>query len=468
MKKLLFNIFAIASVLFLSASCEQAVDKNVAWPEWASRPVVSEMAVTASSARVVAGETVHFFAKVSDSYNDLKEYTLEIKYGSGIVFSETRPVSGSEAVIDMDFEMPFAANLDDGEFYPEVSLTVVNVVNGKVVKRVANEDNVPVTRPSIPDILYIVDNQGGKFVLEKKDGYLYNVAAGTDLSSLGTSFRIASKVNGSAIDYSGIVWGYKDGRLSVVKEAGDNAIPTPDNAGFGFKELGIDAYSFQLSKLINFKYVLDIDALDDTEESQVKYKSVEPVKLYRDCEVEFVGFGDLASMLQPDRWEILSSTTAKFTAQTSSWGFYYSVSDGWLVMNERPWNVPDQVWITGIKACFPLGNDASEHEFKYLEGDGKSHTASFSMVRGDDGIFRCLVYLKNDFALQLYRWVKWSSVVSMESATPKIAKVNDLIYIAPGDEFSPGVYMVTCEFVNEGNNSGDGATAVISIEKYNL
>lgn len=468
MKKIIFSIFTLASVLLIPASCEQVVDKNVTWPEWASRPIVSDMAVTASSASVVAGETVHFTAKVSDIYNDLKEYTLDVKYGSDIVYSETHAVSGSEAAIDFDFEMPFAANLADGEFYPEISLTVVNVVNGQVVKRVANEDNVSVTRPSIPDMLYIVDNKGGKFPLEKKDGYLYNVTAGTDMSSLGSSFRIASKVNGSAIDYSGLVWGSKDGRLVVVKEDGDNAIPTPDNAGFGFKELGIDTYSFQLSKLINFKYVLDINALDDTEESQVKYKSVEPVKLYRDCEVEFVGFGDLASMLQPDRWEILSPTAAKFTAQTSSWGFYYSVSDGWLVMNEKPWNVPDQVWITGVKACFPLGNDASEHEFKYLEGDGKSHTASFSMVKGEDGIFRCLVYLKNEFALQLYRWIKWSTVISMESDTPKLAKINDLIYVAPGDEFSPGLYMVTCKLVNEGDNSGDGATAVISAEQYKL
>lgn len=452
----------------LLVSCEQKVDKNVNWPEWASRPAVTDMAVTASSVSIIAGQQVHFTAKVSDTFNDLASFTLDVKYGSDIVFSEAKAISGSEALIDFDFEMPFAANLADGEFYPEISLTVVNVVNGQVVKRVANENNVMVRRPSIPDLLYIIDNKGGKFEMEKKDGYLYTVKDGTDMSSLGSSFRIASKTSGSSIDWSGLVWGYRDGKVVIVSADGDNAIPTPDDGGFGFKQLGLDTYTFGISKLINFKYVLDIAELSDTEENQVQYKSVEPVKLYRDCEVEFVGFGNLESMLQPDRWEILSSTTAKFTAQTSSWGFYYSISDGWLVMNEKPWNVPDQVWITGIKACFPLGNDSSEHEFKYLEGDGKSHTASFSMVRGEDGIFRCLVYLKNDFALQLYRWIKWSTVISMESATPKIAKINDLIYVAPGDEFSPGVYWVICELVNEGDTTGDGATAIITVEKYNL
>ena len=468
MKKIIFSIVTIASALALLASCEQVVDKNVTWPEWASRPIISDLAVTASSASIIAGEVVNLSAKVSDTYNDLASYTLEVKYGADVVCSFTNALSGSEATIDVDFEMPFGANLADGEFYPEVTLIAVNVVNGQASKRVPNENNVSVCRPSIPDIIYIVDNKGGKFELEKKDGYIYNVKEGTELSGLGSSFRIASKVSGSAIDWDGLVWGYKDGKVAMVKEDGDNAIPTPDDSGFGFKEIGIDTYTFQLSKLIDFTYVLDLAELNETEENQVQYKAVEPVKLYRDCEVRFLGFGDLASMLQPDRWEILTSTTAKFTAQTSSWGFYYSLSDNWLVMNEKPWNVPDQVWLTGTKACFPLGNDSSEHELKYFEGDGKSHTASFSMAKGEDGLFRCLVYLKNDYVLQLFRWVKWSTVISLESTNPKVAKINDLIYIAPGDEFSPGVYMVTCRLVNEGDAGGDGATATVTVEPYNL
>lgn len=467
MKKYIHIIFVFLSAIFLSASCEQVVDKNVTWPEWASRPVVTDMAVTASSLNVIAGETVHFHAKLEDTYNDLMKYTLEVRYKSDVVYAETKPISGSEAILDFDFEMPFAANLSDGDFFPEVSLTVVNVVNGQVVKRVSNDNNVSVSRPSVPDILYMVDNIGHVYEMGKREGYSYVVSSGEDLSSLGSSFRIVSKINGNSIDWSGLVWGCCDGKIVIVKEKGDNAIPTPDSAGYGFKVLGLDTYTFKISKLINYTYILDIEELADTEENSVKYKTAEPVQLYRDCEVDFVGFGNLAAMLQPDRWEILSDTSAKFTGHTSSWGFYYSISDGWLVMNEKPWNVPGQMWITGVKACFPLGNDASEHEFKYLEGDGKSHIASFSMVKGEDGIFRCLVYLKNDFALQLYRWIKWSTVVSMESSDSKIARINDLIYVAPGDEFTPGVYMVNCELVQEGDAGGDGASAIISVVRYN-
>ena len=52
------------------ASCEEKVDKDVTWPEWASRPIIGTAAVSAETGSVVAGSAVNFHAEVSDEYNE--------------------------------------------------------------------------------------------------------------------------------------------------------------------------------------------------------------------------------------------------------------------------------------------------------------------------------------------------------------------------------------------------------------
>ena len=52
------NCFIILSALWLTYSCAGQVDKNVDWPEWPSRPIVSEASLLGSdgSSNVVAGD----------------------------------------------------------------------------------------------------------------------------------------------------------------------------------------------------------------------------------------------------------------------------------------------------------------------------------------------------------------------------------------------------------------------------
>ena len=50
-------------------SCEDKVDRDVTWPEWASRPIIGTAAVSAETGSVVAGSAVNFHAEVSDEYN---------------------------------------------------------------------------------------------------------------------------------------------------------------------------------------------------------------------------------------------------------------------------------------------------------------------------------------------------------------------------------------------------------------
>lgn len=450
--------------LLAMVSCGDKVDRNLVWPEWASRPVIEDAAITAEGrTSVVAGEQVKFSARIHDHFNELKEYTFVVKYGDNKVIDMTVPLSGNEAAVDMDFVMPFSAGLESG--YPEVSISVSNVENGTSVQRIPNERNVAVTRPGSPERLYLVGTNGRYAVLEKLEGsYAYAIDSKDRIAEVGDAFYIAEKINGTAPDFSGIVWGENEGRLEVIDAAGA-AIKMPDSYGKGFKRLGVNIYTFDIEKMIDYTVVIDKEKMDAVEQNGVNYLAMENVGLLRDCEVIFEGFGELSAMLQADRFEIIDGKSAKFTGHGQDWNIYYDVDDNWMIVNYSVFNTSGQIWVTGQKACFPLGGDETAHELKYLDGDGKVRYATLAAVKDERGVFSVLLYLKDDFTIQLYRWIKWSTAVSMNSLTPETANItDDRIYIRPGTDFTPGVYLLEIFITSEADAGGDGSKADISIK----
>lgn len=468
MKRIISNIMILVALTVVS--CAEKVDKTVTWPEWASRPILTELEVVGDGGAkaIIAGEKVKFTANIADEYNELKSYTVDVKYSENEVVSITNELSGNQADIELEFEMPFAAYLAEGEFYPEVTLTAVNVANGTASKRVAYENNVAVSRPESPAKLYIIDNAGKSIELAKGEGNKYASVTGADLSGLGSTFYIAEGLNGKNPDYSKLVWGFQDGAIKVVSEGGD-PIKAPDSAGKGFRYLGFDLYTFKLDKLMDLTITLDKNTLAEQDQSGVKYLALENVNLVRDCEIVFEGFGDLKSMLQPGMFEIMSDKSAKFLGHSTKWSIYYDTADNWLIVNYADFHAPNQIWVTGEKACFPLGNDQTENEFKYLAGDGKVRFASLSAIIDENGDYRLVVYLKDNYVIQIFRRVKWAAEMYMTSLSEDYGVITaQKNFINPGTEFVPGLYELVFTVTEMDDNQGVGAEVDVSIIPYTL
>ena len=468
MKRIISNIMILVALTVVS--CAEKVDKTVTWPEWASRPILTELTVVGENGAkaIIAGEKVKFTATITDEYNELKSYTVDVKYSGNEVVSITKDLSGNQANVELEFDMPFAAYLASGEFYPEVTLTAVNVANGAASTRVAYENNVAVSRPEAPAKLYIVDNAGKTIELAKGEGDKYASVAGADLSGLGSTFYIAEALNGNKPDYSKLVWGSKDGAIKVIASEGE-PIKAPDSAGKGFRYLGFDLYSFKLDKLVDLTITLDRSQLAEQEQSGTKYLALENVSLVRDCEVVFEGFGDLKSMLQPGVFEILTDKSARFLGHSTKWSIYYDIADNWLIVNYADFHAPNQIWVTGEKACFPLGGDATENEFKFLAGDGKVRFASLSAMQDENGDYRLVVYLKDGYVIQTFMRVKWAAVINLVSLTEDYGIITaDKQFINPGTEFVPGVYELVFSLVEPDDNQGVGAVYNVSILPYTL
>jgi len=472
MKQIFRNIFTVAFTAMLALACEDKVDKNVTWPEWASRPIIGGVEVVAADERasIVAGNKVYIKADVKDEYNELAEYSINVIYSGKTVYQEKVTISGNTLNLDKEITMPFAPGLLETGLYPEVSLTVRNIVNGLATTWVKQEDNVLVTRPQLPASLYLVDNGGKVIELKKSKDYNYESEAGADLS-IGTSFRIAEKVSGTSVDPTGIVWGTVDGNISTGS-ADISAIATPSTDNKGFKTIGFDTYDFKIRKLINHTVTLNKAELGQIEQSGVQYYAMERVELPADCEVVFEGFGDLKTMLQPDRFEIMSSNSAKYTGNSGSWSFYYDVPDHWMILNNSDFHGAGQLWVTGEKACFPLGNDGTENNLKYIEGDGKVRFATLSLPKDEKGVFYILLYLKKDYVLNFYSGLAWGKIVEVSVSDTKYAVVTEnngkMTGVRPGTDFTPGVYMLRATMVTPPSADGTGAEVSLELEPYEL
>lgn len=461
MKNIYKYLISSLAISFMVCGCAEKIDKNVTWPQWASRPLIENAEITAGGrTAITAGESVNLKVTIRDSYNELKNWKISVKYGDNLVFEKENAISGNEAVIADTFVMPFAAKLDEGDFYPEITISSKNVAGGEYSVRIPRDKNLMVNRPKAPASLSVVDESGNIFILNKTEGKLsYETSS---VTNLGKKIYIAEKIIGGKPDFSGIVWGSKNGKISVIENGGD-AIDVPDSGGYGFKTFGFDSYSFSIDKLVNFTIKINKDEMESVSQSGVNYYAKENVNLIKDCEVSFTGFGNLASMLQSDRFEILSDNSAKFTGHSTKWSFWFDTETGWMILNYAIFNTSDQLWITGLKSCFPLGNDDSTHDLKYLDGDGKVRFATLAAVKDESGDFSILVYLKDDYTIQPFRWIKWSTTVKMVSMTPETASITDEIFIRPGSNFKPGVYNLKFHFTKNADKNGDGSAAEVYV-----
>lgn len=430
-------ITVVAATLFFSCADNGATPPD-AWPEWPSLPQIESAQLRGLNGEttVSAGERVRFSATVIDNYNHLASYTLEFKAGGTIIASQNGKLNGSSAQIEFETVMPFGAYFSEGG-YPEVSLSVVNAVNVTATSILTNKDNVNIVRPETPEHLYMVDNNGAVFFLNHVgENYLFKSA--TPLSALGTSFKIATKLtSNNQIDYSGIVWGLSGSNIAVVNEASASSIETPNSEGHGIKSISFDMYSFKLTKRVNYTVTFDKTMMTVSPKGGIDYL-YKNMTMVQDCEVKFENFNrSPSSMVRPDLFTDFEGNTARFVGSSRVWRAFYNQDKGFFYFQTNN-NEADLLWLTGTGGGFPLPPYAATFDWFGTEPHGY-----FSFLKTGTDTFSMVLYLANGFVLQPYRMVAWGTVLSWNSITPELFKVNSNNDGVQGPNFTPGVYHLT-------------------------
>ena len=208
MKKI--YVLFMSSLLLLSCAKDD-VSKPSEWPEWPtpSKPKIENAVLRGVNGETVvaAGDKVKFTAQVSDEYNDLVSFQLLVTMDGAEILNLSKGLSGRSAVIEEEATLPFVAGFQNGR--PVVTIKAVNDLGGNESTLTLDEAaSVAVTRPETPSQLYLVDDLGNVYEMDKESqnetDYSFRTSA-ADLAGIGDHFKVAEKIINNKPDYSGLV-----------------------------------------------------------------------------------------------------------------------------------------------------------------------------------------------------------------------------------------------------------------------
>ncbi len=437
-----FLILASASLLALACKKEEM---EVAKPE---APVIENATLRGlnNETVVLVGKPVNFSADVSVSGSTLNELSVEIKKGAEILASTTFTLEGTAAHVEKEFDLPISAAQLDAAFYPEVTVRVSNTDEMLTKLTLENENNVQITTASLFDALYLVDNNGKVWNMiptSVKGSYRTD----GDLSGIGTSFTIASKITGDGkVDASGESWTFN----------------TPDSGEYGLKWIGFDQFTEEICKMIDNTITVDFSKMATHGEHYVYWS----FPLVQDSRVVFLNYPD-GALLQSDRFADIEKNTARYTGHTGDkFEIYYIVDTKWIIVKEQ-YTCKDALWVTGENASLPMSPYCETHPLCWFAGGASESFDAASCVKTGDGKFKTMLYLKENFALKIYSERAWGTELDWTSTTPETLVITgreadpetgiiDGNYGNAGASFSEGLYVL----------SYDKTSKKASLEKY--
>lgn len=455
-------IIIVCLSIFTFSSCEKTIDRPDQWPDWPniSQPKIENAKLTGpnNESSINAGQSFKFTAYISDIYNDLVSMDLTISINNRIVFQEEVPLTGKEADVHIQGHLPFIANFT-GPAVPVVKLTAINnEVGGKTEMILPEEDNITVNRPQTPDKLYVVDNLGQVFELFPIEGLEHDFITNDDLSDFGQSFKIAEKLSGgNKIDYTGTVWGTKDGEIiSIGDESGS---PILVSSSEKVKKIAFNTYSFIVSGAAP---AIIIDKGDFIVSTYEGYKSLN-LSLSKGDELEFVGFGDdVSGILRPDFFINISENKANFDGQAGEYTLHYNESNGFVYIENPAKTFPDALWMDGTGLGFPQSPYIATSEWGW-----DKPTDYIFCKKTAEGVFEAVIYISPGFGFKFFTRKGWESseypeykahnftvtpseLIQPHKWTPETWDGNG--DLTPGSAFTPGVYKIEIN-VNEGTNT---------------
>ncbi|MGN0190389.1 MAG: hypothetical protein ACI39U_01915, partial [Candidatus Cryptobacteroides sp.] len=203
------------SLLLLAAlSIGTFACKKQAIPEEPEQPVEPEAPVIVSASlrgtggetEVEAGNPVVFKAVVSVKGSTLDRFILDIKNGDEILGQATFQLSGTNTEVEREFDFAISPASVEADFYPQVTMKVTNTDDLYTEETLSADKNVKIKAPVLLEQLYLIDNNSHQWTMKPAGAKGCYKTEGS-LSTLGTSFRIATKINSdNSIDPSGKVW----------------------------------------------------------------------------------------------------------------------------------------------------------------------------------------------------------------------------------------------------------------------
>ena len=303
------------------------------------------------------------------------------------------------------------------------------------VKGVEYKPDDPGPGPGEGD-LFLVDNEGSAWAMSVASGtkFITNEA----ISGVGTSFVFAEKLTSDhAIDWSGKVYGMKNGAISEISQGGEY-IPL-DAAYATYNKKPWMLYFDTAAKEVTYKEGFWRNGMGDMGDgSFVLWVQTLP----HNAEVWFFDFDKKVSeMVNLAVFDNIDDEAgrARYIGVSENYEVYYRPAQGWFILSNNI--CAKQKLLIGKNASF---GQAPYTEFPIIETDiPRTAGQTLPLNRLTENTYSAYIYMAEDASFQLYTGYSWGSLQrNWTSTTPGIVTREDF-YAKLGADFYPGVYQVT-------------------------
>jgi hypothetical protein len=354
MKKTATIFLTSMAALLLAASCD---DNRYGDPPQPSVPVITSAEITPAS--FTYGDSVTITAAVSDP-----EIALSTLAVSLVVDNKTVPVTvldlrtgETSANVSAKIFIPLVDNMPDNAPINFV-LTLTNTRTGVATRELTGFTG---KRPYFTQLYLAVDN-GGVYPLTPQAGNRDNYTVTDVVLSRSFTYRIAQKITADRqIDYSGLVWGDRNGKIGLVDASGGSlfAFANSDIAtSFTF-----DNYRFEASQT-GAAYATPNFMLDDFAETTIDGEEFYTLDIALTKNQEYHVYNDLASQIlvyNMDFFDRINLNKVKFLGETGNYTLYYNKTSQYLALLPAVSPAyPDYILITGGGIGYP-SKIAKEH-----------------------------------------------------------------------------------------------------------
>lgn len=377
-------------ISFLIFSCEDEFG-----PRNESVPVIESAELSPST--FTFGDSIFLKAKINDSATKLAFLDYEIVSDNHVITKGQIPLNGESYEVNEQIFIPLLKNQSDNASVV-VNLTAINILKGVTSSHI---EGITGKRP-VYEKLYLVTEDGAVALLSKSG----NSFSSSDLT-FDTSFnyKIAEKINSdNSINYSGDVYGNKNGKIEMIDETGEYAFVYASNSDYT-KEFTFDNLSFEIqakgSKLGADDFSLtsfgDTDVGGET--FRTNKRNLENGKTYS----LFGRLADSNNIYNPDFFERISPTKVKFIGESGEYTLYYNpVRKNIFVGVDSP-SYPEYLLVCGWGLGYPTHVTSAEIASVY-PGKKRTHTdwgfdhvlKYVLMPRISDGVYQGTFYTPGD------------------------------------------------------------------------
>ncbi|MCE1154714.1 MAG: DUF5016 domain-containing protein [Bacteroidales bacterium] len=376
------KLVLIGLMAVLTISCQEE-ELRVRYDE--SHPVFKKALVAES--QITYGDSISLEVEVADDKTPLSTLQIKVVVNDVLLASEEIRTKGNSSAYTSKYSIPFAARMPDNAEV-EVHLKSINV-EGYTTDTILH--NTIAKRVPIPDLWMTFPAAVGiKLTLVDPAKHIYQ-ASNLTLSN-NITFRLATKVrSGNRIDWSGMAFGMPNGEFGLIDDINDPQIVLYDPTIYGFNKITVDLLNFTVSgegrklepatalNIAGFaaEKLTSIDNLNVAH--QRDWKTLETY-MGKDVEITFTGFGNLATSLTPDFFEVTGTDKAKFLGETGVYKLYFLPEANYLYIEQPNARFPNALWLDGVGAGRPVapfvkttswnGNTPEEYSFcrKIAEG----------------------------------------------------------------------------------------------------